>query len=209
MGFIHLIELLGLISYFLINYWSSKVNNGIKSIIYNKIGDINFIIVLGGSSSLLSIDYYLYIPIFQLLIHQLFKFIIYFILYFNLGISIILIFFSKSAQLPFLSWLLNAMSAPTPISALLHSSTMVIAGVYFGIILSDTLLILIDISFITLFLFFVSTLLTMIFSLFKSISLTDMKSIIAFSTISQISYMFIGLIIIPLISIYHIIIHAL
>ena len=61
-------------------------------------------------------------------------------------ISLIAIIFSKSAQLPFFSRSLNATPAPTPISALLHSSTMVIAGVYLGPIIDDQLVLLLDTS---------------------------------------------------------------
>ena len=126
-------DLLGLISYLLINYWCSKVNCGIKAIIYNRLGDLSILYLLSIIISLLSLtsnyaftSIYLCITLINLLI----------IHHINITVllSFLLILFTKSAQLPFSSWLLNAMNAPTPISALLHSSTMVIASVYLGII---------------------------------------------------------------------------
>jgi len=86
---------------------------------------------------------------------------------------------------------------------------MVIAGVYLGLMIDDTIILLIDISCLASLLFLLSTLLTLILSLFKAISVNDIKSIIAFSTISQISYMFIALVLNPLIVLFHILIHAL
>ena len=201
-------DLLGIISYLLINYWSSKINCGIKSVIYNKFGDIFFMLFLAWSYSFLSIINYhpfLSIKLISLFINYIFS-LFYLGIY---SIPIFIIIFSKSAQLPFYSWLLNAMSAPSPISALLHSSTMVIAGVYLGIIFNDSFCLLIDYSVIASLIILLSTLLTLIFSLLKAISVSDIKSIIAYSTISQISYMFIALILINSYALFHILVHAL
>ena len=211
-------DLLGLISYLLINFWSSKINCGIKAVLYNKIGDNFFLFLLILFYSFLSfisyypeLSYFIFLPfimyiftifnsfltIFNILILQLFPICLFFILY------------SKSAQLPFSTWPLNAISAPTPISALLHSSTMVIAGVFLGILIDDIIIIIIDyFSLVCLFLYLIP-LNTLLWSLFKTIVLNDIKSIIALSTISQISYMFIALFINPILCFYHIIIHSL
>ena len=122
-------DLLGITSYLLINYWISKVESGIKAIVYNKVGDIFpivWLVILYDLVSCVS-------PTSQTMMK----------LFYAMGIvgfgvlriiSLIAIIFSKSAQLPFFSRSLNATPAPTPISALLHSSTMVIAGVYLGLI---------------------------------------------------------------------------
>ena len=130
-------DLLGLISYLPINFWSSKINCGIKAVLYNKIGDnfslfllILFYSFLSFISYYPELSYSIFLPFatiwwlifnsfyttFSLLILQLFP------------LSLFSILYSKSAQLPFSTWPLNAMSAPTPIPALLHSPTMVIAG---------------------------------------------------------------------------------
>ena len=61
-----------------------------------------------------------------------------------LKFSLIFIFFPKSAQFPFFDRLLDAMSAPSPIPALPHSSTMVIAGVYLGLRIDFSVIILLD-----------------------------------------------------------------
>lgn len=201
-------DLLGLISYLLINYWCSKVNCGIKAIIYNRLGDLSILYLLSITISLLCIlgnygftSFYLIINLINLLIvNQLNSTVI---------LSILLILFTKSAQLPFSSWLLNAMNAPTPISALLHSSTMVIASVYLGIIMQQSIKILVSIYISINILFIVGPAVTLIWSVVNAVISNDIKAIIALSTISQLSYMYIALLINPLIVLFHIITHAL
>ena len=83
---------------------------------------------------------------------------------------------------------------------------MVIAGVYLGIIIHE---IIIVIPTIMSSLFLIIPLLTLIWSVFKATLLSDIKAIIALSTISQISYMFIALLLNPLLCLFHILIHAL
>jgi len=203
-------DILGIISYLLINYWSSRINCGMKALIYNKIGDCSFILILSLSYSYLTfINYYPFLP-FLIVFNLFYSYILsYSHSYIIIQLILIIICFSKSAQLPFSSWLLNAMSAPTPISALLHSSTMVIAGVIIGLIVNDIIIEVLD-SFSLFFLSLILLiLLTLLWSLLKAIYISDIKSIIAYSTISQISYMFIALLINPFLTLYHIVIHAL
>jgi len=129
-------DVVGLISYLLINFWSSKTNGGIKAVLYNKVGDCFFLFLLSFSFSFFSfINFLPFSLICDLLLSFLSSSSLSFLSLSSISLSFLFIFFSKSAQLPFSSWLLNAMSAPTPISALLHSSTMVIAGVYLGLII--------------------------------------------------------------------------
>ena len=173
--------------------------------VYNKCGDCFFLLVLAFSfiNYLTNLAFDLWTAFFSFS----FTFDMFFSEWFPF--SFLFIYFSKSAQFPFSSWLLNAMSAPTPISALLHSSTMVIAGVYLGLIVDSHIIMFIwrwDLFFIMILLLPVYSLL---WSLIKAFCLSDIKSIIACSTISQISYMFLALLIFPLVSVFHILIHAL
>nr|YP_010729734.1 Nad5 [Neorotalia gaimardi]WEF49974.1 Nad5 [Neorotalia gaimardi] len=211
-------DLLGLISYLPINFWSSKINCGIKAVLYNKIGDNFSLFFISILYSLLSLTCYYpelsYSISLSFILTQLVIFNSFFTT-FNivtlqlLPLSLFSIIYSKSAQLPFSTWSLNATSAPTPISALSHSSTMVIAGVFLTIIIDDLLIIITDYFSLTYLLFYIIPLNTLLWSLFKAILLSDIKSIIALSTISQISYMFIALLINPILCFYHIIIHSL
>ena len=94
--------------------------------------------------------------------------------------------FTKSAQFPFHFWLPNAMAAPTPVSAYLHSATMVKAGVYlvfrFNPIFAEVMLWQ---QLLTIFGAF-----TMIFAAFKAVQADDLKRILAFTTISALGIFF-------------------
>ena len=127
-----------------------------------------------------------------------------------LSLSLTIIFFPKSAQLPLSSRSLNATSAPTPVSPPSHSPTTVIAGVYSGSIMQPIIMLVIDSFRLVVVILLVVPLYPLIRSIFKAISLSDIKSLIAFSTISQISYMFLAINgASTLVSPFHIIIHAL
>ena len=126
----------------------------------------------------------------------------------RISVGFLFIYFTKSAQFPLSSRSLSATAAPTPIPAPSHSSTTVIAGVYLGLIPDSTIILFIDsyeVFFIIMLPFPIHPLLR---SLFRAISLSDIKGIIANSTISQISYIFLASLIFPLYRIFHIIVHA-
>lgn len=115
---------------------------------------------------------------------------------FNISMVLIMIgAFSKSAQFPFHIWLPDAMEAPTPVSALLHSATMVKAGIY---LLIKLLPLYIDNELLAYILLFVG-ITTMVMGSFVAISKHDMKALLAYSTISQLGMMviFIGIIAFP------------
>lgn len=95
----------------------------------------------------------------------------------------------KSAQLPLHTWLPDAMAGPTPVSALIHAATMVTAGVYLIARTHDLFLLAPDI----LLLVAVVGLITLLLAAFTALNQHDIKRILAYSTISQIGYMFMAL----------------
>nr|QLD97162.1 NADH dehydrogenase subunit 5 [Hyalomma truncatum] len=160
---------LGLISYCLVIYYQSinSYNSGMMTIISNRIGDVMLIMMI-----IFAINF----NSFNLLSFQGFEKI--------WGIMIIIAGLTKSAQIPFSAWLPAAMAAPTPVSSLVHSSTLVTAGVY----------LLIRFNFLFNFDYFGNillkiSLLTMIMSGMNAFLENDLKKIIAFSTLSQLSMM--------------------
>ena len=96
--------------------------------------------------------------------------------------------FAKSAQLPLHTWLPDAMEGPTPVSALIHAATMVTAGVYLIARMHPLFLQAPTAADISAFL----GLATLIFAATVALAVTDLKRIIAYSTISQIGYMVVG-----------------
>merc|ERR1711876_61480 len=119
-------------------------------------------------------------------------------------LAIIIASFTKRAQLPFRAWLPAAIAAPTPVSSLVHSSTLVTAGVYLLIRIN---LIIIEIN-ITKFLFIIG-IITIIIAGMTAIIEIDIKKVIALSTLSQL-----GIIIIiigagaPVLAYFHLLSHA-
>ncbi|WP_272533483.1 NADH-quinone oxidoreductase subunit L [Providencia sp. PROV212] len=95
----------------------------------------------------------------------------------------------KSAQLPLQTWLADAMAGPTPVSALIHAATMVTAGVYLIARTHGLFLLTPDI----LHLVGVVGAVTLLFAGFAALVQTDIKRVLAYSTMSQIGYMFLAL----------------
>nr|ASV72596.1 NADH dehydrogenase subunit 5 [Bathynella cf. rufa JHS-2017] len=159
---------LGLTSFLLIIYYQNNksLNSGMLTIFTNRIGDL-FII--------LSIIMYLF---------SWNSFNMEMKMEFFIMIMMLLAALTKSAQFPFTAWLPAAMAAPTPISALVHSSTLVTAGVY---ILIRYKFIIENNMMITLLLYL--SIITMIFSGWMALYETDLKKIIAMSTLSQLGLM--------------------
>nr|YP_009654830.1 NADH dehydrogenase subunit 5 [Mictis tenebrosa]QCI09397.1 NADH dehydrogenase subunit 5 [Mictis tenebrosa] len=183
---------LGLVSYCLVIYFQNckSYNAGMLTILTNRIGDVAILLGIawllnGGSWHYLYYNFY------------------FFDWSYILCLLIILAAFTKSAQIPFSSWLPAAMAAPTPVSALVHSSTLVTAGVYLLIRFSN-LLFQFDLSF-----FLLLSMLTMFMSGLGANFEYDLKKIIALSTLSQLglmmSILFMGY---PVISFFHLLTHA-
>nr|YP_002735103.1 NADH dehydrogenase subunit 5 [Yemmalysus parallelus]ABZ02145.1 NADH dehydrogenase subunit 5 [Yemmalysus parallelus] len=183
---------LGLVSYCLVIYFQNtkSYNAGMLTVLTNRIGDVAILLSIGvmmnnGSWYFMYYNYYNYSWSFYLLL------------------LIILASFTKSAQIPFSSWLPAAMAAPTPVSALVHSSTLVTAGVYL-LIRFNYLFLYFDLS-----IFLCISVLTMLMSGIGANYEYDLKKIIALSTLSQLglmmSVLFMGF---PMIAFFHLLTHA-
>lgn len=186
-------EAVGLCSYFLIGFWYEKksaADAGKKAFIVNRVGDFGFALGI----FLLFINVYAlnYSDVFQkipLLEGKTINMLGYNI---DLITLIALLLFcgavGKSAQIPLYVWLPDAMEGPTPVSALIHAATMVTAGVFMVTRLNP----LYSLSETALAVVAVVGALTSFYAATIGLVQRDMKRIIAYSTISQIGYMFIG-----------------
>jgi len=178
-------EGVGLCSYLLIGFWFSEKANadaGKKAFIVNRIGDFGFLIAMfmifanmhtldftgvrEGAASL---------PFGGTLVTAICLFLF-------LGCA------GKSAQIPLYTWLPDAMAGPTPVSALIHAATMVTAGVYL-IARSSMLFSIAPVAQIVVVLIGA---LTAIFAASIGLKQWDIKKVLAYSTVSQLGYMFIG-----------------
>ena len=184
-------EGVGLCSYFLIGFWFKKDSANaaaIKAFLVNRVGDFGF--ALGIFLIFYSFGTVNYTEVFQ----QVPQFIDNDLLF--LGINIksidlicILLFIGamgKSAQIFLHTWLPDAMEGPTPVSALIHAATMVTAGVFLVVRCSP----IFEYSPLTLNMITVIGMTTAFFAATIALVQTDIKKIIAYSTCSQLGYMF-------------------
>nr|YP_009259152.1 NADH dehydrogenase subunit 5 [Idea leuconoe]ALO81919.1 NADH dehydrogenase subunit 5 [Idea leuconoe] len=166
---------LGLISYCLVIYYQNvkSYNAGMLTALSNRIGDVMILMVIAWMLNYGSWNYIYYLMFMK---NDFFMNVI--------SIMIILAAMTKSAQIPFSSWLPAAMAAPTPVSALVHSSTLVTAGVYllirFNLLLEDMFMLKILLLFSGL---------TMMMAGISANYEYDLKKIIALSTLSQLGLM--------------------
>ncbi|RLU14639.1 nad5 (mitochondrion) [Ooceraea biroi] len=182
-------DMLGLVSYCLVIYYQnySSFNSGMVTVLSNRIGDVGLLIALGvvimyGSWNMYLLNNYDFLMLMLMLA----------------GIT-------KSAQIPFSSWLPLAMAAPTPVSSLVHSSTLVTAGVYLIMRFSECIVKSFSVS--------LSLLILSIFTMFMSGLMAnfefDLKKIIALSTLSQLGLMMIIMSLgYSLLGFYHLLTHA-
>lgn len=179
-------EGVGLCSYLLIGFWytnSSYASAAKKAFVMNRIGDLGFLIAV-------------------FLIFTTFNSVEFATVFpqaagmesgdIALGVITALLFvgaIGKSAQLPLFTWLPDAMAGPTPVSALIHAATMVTAGIYM-IARSN---ILFTLAPGTLEVIAIVGLATLLLAATIAVSQTDIKKVLAYSTVSQLGYMFLGL----------------
>ena len=179
-------EGVGLCSYLLIGFWfkNTSYNNAAnKAFIMNRIGDLGFLLgiiliyVTFGSTS------------FNVVFPSAASFA---------GNNQIIVFITmllfigaigKSAQIPLYTWLPDAMAGPTPVSALIHAATMVTAGIYM-VIRSNALY---SLAPFTLHFIAIIGAATAIFAAVIALAQTDIKKVLAYSTVSQLGYMFVAL----------------
>nr|YP_010222583.1 NADH dehydrogenase subunit 5 [Macroscytus subaeneus]UCC46033.1 NADH dehydrogenase subunit 5 [Macroscytus subaeneus] len=183
---------LGLVSYCLVIYFQNckSYNAGMLTILVNRIGDVAILISIAWLFNLGSWNYFYYMSFF-----------------FGWGswvmFLVVLAAFTKSAQIPFSSWLPAAMAAPTPVSALVHSSTLVTAGVYL-LIRFNSFIMMFNVNYLLLL-----SCLTMFMSGLGANFEYDLKKVIALSTLSQLglmmSILFMGY---PLLAYLHLLTHA-
>jgi len=177
-------EGVGLCSYLLIGFWfkNNDYNNAAKkAFIMNRIGDLGFLLaVFWLLSKLGTADY-----------HQVFANTDKLTSFDITGITMLLFVGAtgKSAQIPLYTWLPDAMAGPTPVSALIHAATMVTAGIYM-IARSN---ILFTMAPATQTVIAVVGLATAVLAATIALKQNDIKKVLAYSTVSQLGYMFLGL----------------
>ena len=179
-------EGVGLCSYLLIGFWFknpeyNKAAN--KAFIMNRIGDLGFLLGI----------ILLFVTFGTTSFNEIFPIAGAFPTSDPRIVAITLLLFigamGKSAQIPLYTWLPDAMAGPTPVSALIHAATMVTAGVYM-IIRSNVLY---SLAPFTLSVITIIGAATAIFSAAIAITQTDIKKVLAYSTVSQLGFMFVAL----------------
>jgi NADH-quinone oxidoreductase subunit L len=181
-------EGVGLASYLLIGFWFAKdsaASAGKKAFIVNRIGDFGFLIAL-----FLLIKHFGSLNFDQISqsIGPMSSETSGAGLLTAIGLLLMVGAAGKSAQIPLYVWLPDAMEGPTPVSALIHAATMVTAGVYMG---SRSHMIF-ERSPMALMVVAIVGTLTALFAATIGVTQTDIKKVLAYSTVSQLGYMFIA-----------------
>jgi NADH-quinone oxidoreductase subunit L len=186
-------EGVGLCSYFLIGYYfhkKSASDAGKKAFIVNRFGDFGF--GLGVIMVFLTFGTLHYLPVFNNMSGIVGKTVHLLGFDVSLVTLIALLLFcgavGKSAQIPLHVWLPDAMEGPTPVSALIHAATMVTAGVFLVARCSP----IFNLSEVALIVVALTGAITALFAATIALVQKDIKRIIAYSTISQLGYMFLG-----------------
>ncbi len=180
-------EGVGLCSYLLIGFWfsdSAKAAAGMKAFITNRIGDAAFILGM----------FILFATFGTLNIHELNALAPSIVEASWLGavtLGTLMLFIGatgKSAQIPLYVWLPDAMAGPTPVSALIHAATMVTAGVYMIVRLNPLFIVAPN----TLMVVAIIGAATAVFAATIGLTQHDIKKVLAYSTVSQLGYMFLA-----------------
>lgn len=180
-------ELVGLCSYLLVGFWYEKksaTNAAMKAFLVNRVGDIGFFIgILLVYRYFGTLDVTAIVEKAQLMSAESLNSPIMT----TIGLLLFCGCVAKSAQLPLQVWLPDAMEGPTPVSALIHAATMVAAGIFLmariePILSPDTLLVMAIVGMLTMF-----------FGACSALVQYDIKKLLAFSTISQLGLMVLGI----------------
>ena len=175
-------EGVGLCSYLLIGFWYEdyeKASHGKKAFIVNRVGDFAFLIgmfILVNATGTLDIASIKAVAPGLVSISA------------AAGILMFIGCTGKSAQIPLYVWLPDAMSGPTPVSALIHAATMVTAGIY--LIARMNFIIILDPA--TMIIIGIVGALTAFFAATIAVAQNDIKKVLAYSTVSQLGYMFLA-----------------
>jgi len=188
-------EAVGLVSYLLIGFWFKKdtaIYANLKAFLVNRVGDFGFLLGIAAVYMYFgTLDYaavFAIAPQYATKTMQVFNGVDW-----NLMSVICILLFvgamGKSAQVPLHVWLPDSMEGPTPISALIHAATMVTAGIFMVARMSP----LFELSETALSVVLVIGSITALFMAFLGIVQNDIKRVVAYSTLSQLGYMTVGL----------------
>jgi NADH-quinone oxidoreductase subunit L len=183
-------EGVGLCSYLLVGFWflkQSAISAGKKAFITTRVGDLGFTIgILLTFWTFHSVDF---TAIFQQLVGRPAEAFAATGVLTAISLLLFIGAIGKSAQIPLYVWLPDAMEGPTPVSALIHAATMVTAGVYMVARMNP----LFSRAPFAMFVVALIGALTAFFAATIGLVQTDIKKVLAYSTVSQLGYMFLGL----------------
>ncbi|AUB78066.1 MULTISPECIES: NADH-quinone oxidoreductase subunit L [Spiribacter] len=187
-------EAVGLVSYLLIGFWYQKetaIFANLKAFLVNRVGDFGFLLGIAAVLTYYgSLDYAQVFTAAAAAPDQTMT--LFGTEALVATVAAILLFIGamgKSAQVPLHVWLPDSMEGPTPISALIHAATMVTAGIFLVARLSP----LFELSDVALSVVLILGAVTALFMGLVGLVQTDIKRVIAYSTLSQLGYMFVGL----------------